>query len=129
MVARAAALVALSLVLVACASAERDRSTQIEPLLLAAGFQKRVADTPQKLAHLRTFPPLEMVPHVRKGSYYYVLADPEGCRCMYVGTEQAFEQYRGLVLKQTIAEDRVQAVGVDENSMLDWGLWGPSFWP
>lgn len=125
-----ALVVASALVLGACTTptAERGRVEQIEPLLLAAGFQKRVADTPQKLAHLRQLEPLKMVPHARKGSVYYVLADPNGCQCAYVGNEMAFEQYQGLVLKQTIAQDKVSATRVDEDSMLNWGIWGPSFW-
>jgi hypothetical protein len=129
---RSSILVVVSgLVLVACgmATAERDRATQIEPLLLAAGFQKRVADTPQKLAHLQQMEPLKLVAHARKGSVYYVYADPNGCRCAYVGNEATFEQYQGLVLKQTISEAKVSVAQVDEDSMLSWGQWGPSFWP
>ena len=85
-----AALLSLVVLLGACASAARQDASEIEPLLLAAGFKKRVADTPEKLAHLRALPALKMVPQQYKDSYLYVLADPEGCRCMYVGNEQAF---------------------------------------
>jgi hypothetical protein len=126
---RAQALVAALLALGACASAERDRSTEIEPLLLEAGFQKRVADTPEKLAHLRTMPALTLTTHVRRGTYYYILPDPQGCRCMYVGTEAAYEQYQALVLRQTMNQDKISATRADEESMLNWGLWGPSVWP
>lgn len=127
---RLPAAVALSgLLLAACATAERDRATEIEPLLVAAGFQKRVADTPQKLAHLQQLVPLKLVPHARQTSVYYVYADPNGCRCAYVGNEMAFEQYQGLVLKQTISQDKVSVTREDENSMMSWGSWGPTFWP
>ena len=118
-----------SLVLTACATAERDRAAEVEPLLVAAGFQKRVADTPQKLAHLQQLTPLKLVPHARLGSVYYVYADPNGCRCAYVGNQMAFEQYQGLVLKQTVSQDEVTLTREDENSMMTWGSWGPSFWP
>src|SRR5262245_26908502 len=117
------------LLLGACATGERDRAAQIEPLLIAAGFQKRVADTPQKLAHLQQLEPLKLVPHARKTSVYYVYADPNGCRCAYVGNEMAFEQYQGLVLKQNISDTKVSVTDVDENSMMGWGSWGPTFWP
>jgi Amidohydrolase family len=51
------AVLVSGLLLGACATAARDRAAEIEPLLIAAGFQKRVADTPQKLAHLQQIPP------------------------------------------------------------------------
>jgi hypothetical protein len=124
-----AALIAGGLALGACATAERDRAMSIEPLLVAAGFQKRVADTPEKLAHLRQLEPLKLVPHARKTSVYYVYADPNGCRCAYVGNEMAFEQYQGLVLKQNISETKVSVTEADESSMMGWGSWGTSFWP
>jgi hypothetical protein len=122
-----AGLIALVLLLGACASAERDQANQIEPLLLAAGFQKRVADTPEKLAHLQTLPALKMVPQAYKGSYYYVLPDPKGCGCMYVGNEQAFEQYEALAIRNTMAKDSIQRAAGE--TTLNWDLWGPSFWP
>jgi len=127
---RSSAVVVVSgLLLGACATADRDRATAIEPLLLAAGFQKRVADTPQKLAHLQQMAPLTLVPHARKTSVYYVYADPKGCQCAYVGNEMAFEQYQGLVLKQNISQTKVSVTQMDEDSMMSWGSWGSAFWP
>ena len=122
-----AALVALVLFLGGCASAARQDANEIEPLLLAAGFQKRVADTPTKLAHLQALPALKMVPQQYKDSYFYVLADPRGCSCMYVGSEQAFEQYEALAIRHTMAKDRIQRA--DGEATLNWDAWGPSFWP
>ena len=124
-----AAVAASGLLLAGCASAARDRATEIEPLLAAAGFQKRMADTPQKLAHLQQFTPLKIIPIARQASVYYVYADPNGCRCAYVGNEAAFEQYQGLVLKQTISQDKLTVTGADEADMMSWGGWGPNFWP
>jgi hypothetical protein len=122
-----AVLVSFVALLSACASAARQDASEIEPLLLAAGFQKRVADTPEKLAHLRALPALKMVPQQYKDSYLYVLADPEGCRCMYVGNEQAFEQYEALAIRHTMARDSIQRAGGE--ATLNWDAWGPSFWP
>ena len=121
------ACVILALLLAGCASAARQDASEIEPLLLAAGFQKRVADTPAKLAHLQALPALKMVPQQYKDSYRYVLADPEGCRCVYVGNEQAFEQYEALAIRHTMAKDRIQRA--DGEATLNWDAWGPSFWP
>ena len=48
-----------------------------EQLLSGVGFQKKVADTPEKLAHLGTLTPARrLVAHRRDGQLYYVYADP-----------------------------------------------------
>jgi hypothetical protein len=122
-----AALVSLVVLLGACASAARQDANEIEPLLLAAGFKKRVAVTPEQVAHLRALPALKMVPQQYKDSYFYVLSDPEGCRCVYVGNEQAFEQYEALAIRHTMARDSIQRA--EGEATLNWGAWGPSFPP
>ncbi len=44
----------LSVFLVSCAALQKNDVTDVEGLLTQAGFKKRLADTPQKLAHLKT---------------------------------------------------------------------------
>lgn len=125
--ARSGVVLAAVLLLGACASAERQDASEIEPLLLAAGFQKRVADTPEKLAHLRALPALRMMPQTYKGNYFYVLPDPAGCGCMYVGSEAAFEQYEALVIRNTMARDSIQRA--DGEATQNWDAWGPTLLP
>lgn len=63
-----------------------------EQLLTAAGFQKKVADTPAKLAHLGTLTPArKLVAHRRDGRLYYLYADPVVCNCLYVGTAAQYQ--------------------------------------
>ena len=111
----------------ACATAARQDANEIEPLLLAAGFQKRVADTPEKLAHLQSMPALKMMPQTYKGNFFYVLPDPAGCRCMYVGSEAAFEQYEALVIRNSMARDSIQRA--DGEATQNWDMWGPGALP
>jgi hypothetical protein len=60
-----------------------------EQLLTGAGFQKKVADTPEKLAHLDTLTPARrLVAHQGDDKLYYVYADPAMCECLYVGTRR-----------------------------------------
>jgi hypothetical protein len=63
-------------------------------LFTAAGFTVRYADTPAKLAHLRRLPPDKLVTKQRGGKMYYVYADPNICRCAYVGTSEAYRAYQ-----------------------------------
>ena len=96
-----------------------------EEFLAAAGFQKVVADTPAKAAHLETLTPARrMVAHRRDGRLYYLYADPEVCKCLYVGTA---EQYQ-LALEKRRESDEL--VAMQEHLDYDtgtWDLWAP--WP
>ena len=96
-----------------------------EQFLAAAGFQKMVADSPAKAAHLeRLTPARRMIAHRRAGRLYYLYADPEVCKCLYVGTA---EQYQ-LALEKRRESDEL--VAMQEHLDYDtgtWDLWAP--WP
>lgn len=62
-----------------------------------AGFKMREANTPEKMARLRSIPPHKFVPHRKNGVRYYVYADPTSCRCAFVGDETAMKAYRDMV--------------------------------
>ncbi|HXJ83534.1 MAG TPA: hypothetical protein VMS64_33210 [Candidatus Methylomirabilis sp.] len=81
-----------------------------ENLLTQAGFRQVPADTPSKMAHLETLPDHRLVARVHGGQKYYVFADPSGCKCLYIGRSQQYQNYRQLVQEQHQAE----ATAVDE---------------
>lgn len=96
-----------------------------EELLAAAGFEKKVADSPEKLAHLETLTPArKLVTHERDGHLYYVYADPETCKCLYVGTAAQYE----LALEKRRESEELVAMQqhVDDDAVI-WTLWAP--WP
>ena len=97
-----------------------------EQLLATEGFQKKVADTPEKLAHLETLTPArKLVARQRNGETYYVYADPAVCKCLYVGTAA---QYQG-VLDKRLENEQLQALQdhVEYYDPVLWSLWAP--WP
>ena len=103
---------------------DRWTTVQTEELLAAAGFDQRLADTPEKLAHLQTLTPArKLVAQERDGHLYYVYADPDLCKCLYVGTAAQYEQAR----KKKLANDEVVAVQDNQSVPIFWGLWGD--WP
>jgi hypothetical protein len=65
---------------------------QQENTLAAAGFQVHIANTAARQAMMNRLPANQFVARVHNGVTHYVYADP-GCGCLYVGTQQAFEQY------------------------------------
>jgi hypothetical protein len=94
-----------------------------EHLLAAAGFEMKLADTPEKLANLNTLTPRRtLVPQERDNRLFYVYADPDLCKCLYVGTSTQYQQ----ALQKSYASDQSIAVGQQLNA-LAWDLWEP--WP
>ncbi len=61
-----------------------------------AGFVVRVADTPAKLERLRTLPSRKFIRRVKTGQPYFMYADPDACKCVFVGDADAMKSYRGM---------------------------------
>ncbi len=94
-----------------------------EQLLANAGFHMKLADTPEKLANLSTLTPRRtLIPQERDNQLYYVYADPDLCKCLYVGTSMQYER----ALQESFANDQLIAIGEQLNA-LAWDLWAP--WP
>jgi hypothetical protein len=105
-----------------CAS-QQQLVGQKEDLLAAAGFQVRIADTPQRLAAMKTLPPNKFVMSVMSGQPVYQYADPLVCRCVYFGTQQNWDAYRQEIFAKQLA-DEAQMTALMNQSMWDWGPWG-----
>lgn len=110
----------------------QEQAAEVEPLLAAAGFRMLPADTPQKVAHLQKLPPLKLTPRLHNGQVRYAYADPYSCTCMYVGDEQAFQQYQRLALEKNIADEQRAAAMMNEDAAAEmqmdfWGPFGPWF--
>ena len=115
-------LVALSLSVTGCAAIRAHQTAETEQILAAAGFQVEPADTPEKLAHLQTLTPRKVVRDTRDGQPEYVYADPERCKCVYVGDEKRYQRYQELSLQKQIADEQLS----EERTY--WGPWGPWGW-
>ena len=118
------AVAGLTLIAVGCTSPQQ-QVAQKEDLLAAAGFQVRVADTPQRLAALKALPPNKFVTRVRNGQPVYQYADPLVCRCLYFGTQQNWDAYRQEVFAKRLA-DEAQMTAIMNQDTWEWGPWG---WP
>jgi hypothetical protein len=123
-------MIVLGAVLIAlggCATVGQ-RTVATEQVLSAAGFQMKLADTPDRVTSLRTLPPRTLVPQLREGQMYYVYADPQACGCLYVGTEAQYQQYQRLAFQKTIADEQLAAAREYQNATAVWGMWGPGPW-
>ena len=94
-----------------------------ENLLSAAGFQMRMADTPQKAAHLQTLTQRKVVPHQKDGQVYYTFANAQQGR-LYVGNAQNYQRYQELAAEQRMAQEEYMAEEMRQEEMMDWDMWG-----
>jgi hypothetical protein len=96
-----------------------------EDNLAAAGFVKRVADTPERQAMLTRLPIDQFVIRQNGTTIHYVYADPLVCGCLYVGTEQAFMQYQQNQQLANLASHEQMIAQMYEDAGWSWGAWGP----
>src|SRR5882762_11723084 len=101
-----------------CASPQQ-QVAQKEDLLAAAGFQVRVADTPQRLAAMKRLPPNKFVTRVVNGQPVYLYADPLVCRCVYFGAQQNWAAYRQEVFAKQLA-DEAQMTAMMNQEAWEW---------
>ena len=85
----------VSAIIMLCAwAASAQRATGM--LLEDAGFKMREANTPQKLERLRSLTPHKLIARQKNGVPYYLYADPDDCKCLFIGDKIAFENYRAM---------------------------------
>jgi len=126
-------IVTVPLVIASCAAMQQRQARQMEAILAEAGFQRKPADTADKVAHLSGLKPDQVVSFVKEGKRVYAYADPTGCHCLLVGDEQAYQRYHQLVDAPQIAQDQEMAAREDEDGAEDAGTdWeyanGPLWW-
>lgn len=117
-----------SSLLVGCASMLNSKDIETERLLSAAGFQMRLANTPEQLTALKARPQQKLVPQNHGDKVIYTYADAKVCKCIYAGTERNYNQYQKLALDRelTIRQQETAADNADAAmDMSSFGPWGP----
>jgi hypothetical protein len=108
-----------------CSAIERHEAEQTEQLLSAAGFQMRAADTPAKLADLERLQQQKLVRHDRDGEVTYVYADATGCKCLYTGDRESYDQFEKLRVQENVAQQEMMAAEMNQEAAMNWEMWGP----
>lgn len=102
---RIASLLIVSLIAVSCSFGPKpvvSSNRTIEGLLLEAGFVRNPADSPKKMERIMTEVQRKVIPVREEGQTYYLYADADFCRCLYVGNERAFNRFEELVYQRDI---------------------------
>ncbi len=110
--------------LTGCQTAEQRAERQAD-YLAAAGFLVRPANTPERQAMLNRLPPHKFVSEIDGDDVHYVLADPLVCGCLYVGTQDAYNQYRRDQQQRHLADQQVLAAQMYRDNAWNWSAWGP----
>jgi hypothetical protein len=105
---RLAIAVGAALVAAACANTG-GATSQKDDMLLSAGFVPKKADATARMAGLKSLPPHQFVARNRNGRTVYLYADPTVCGCVYVGDQNAYDQYR-IAARQTATDDQIRAI-------------------
>jgi hypothetical protein len=108
----------------ACAMMEAQQAKDTEQLLTAAGFKMKLADTPAKMAHLKTLTQHKIVPHQKDGVVYYIYADAANCQCFYWGQEQSYQNFMLLQEQQNIANEERMTAEMNQEEYLNWDTMG-----
>jgi hypothetical protein len=119
-----AAVLAPALLLGACVTPEQ-RVARTEDRLAAAGFVQVPATTPARQAMLQRLPPHRFLRSVRGDVVTYAYADPTQCNCLYLGTQEAYGEYRRAMEERRLANTRLLAAQIYSDANWNWGEWGP----
>ena len=113
--------------LISCAAMEAQDAEDKEQLLAAAGFKLQLADSPEKMAHLKTLTQQKIVTHEKDGKNYYVYADATTCQCLYLGDDSDYQRFQQLQIQKNIIQDQKMTAEMNENATMNWGIWGPGY--
>src|SRR4030095_11376541 len=126
---RSLPLTLVALALVGCSATSAPTPRTVKSNLVSAGFRGIVPDTPKKQEAIKRLQPRRLTEASRNGKRYYWYADPEGCGCVYVGSEGAYRRYdelaqaRDNVASDTADRKMLRTVEADEESPPDGRVW------
>ncbi len=79
----------------------------------------RPADSDEKFGQLRLLPPRQVVGRMKAGRRYFVYADPDYCKCVFVGDQRAMDAYGSIASRRLQQPDLVGSSGVSaENQVI-----------
>lgn len=99
--------------------------TQHEDRLSAAGFLVKPANTPERQAMLSRLPAHKFVRESKDDTVHYVYADPLVCDCLYVGDEQAYNQFKRDEMQRKLLDEQAMTAQMYTDNAWNWGAWGP----
>lgn len=120
------ASVLLALAALAACQSTAQRTTGVpNSMLTNAGFVAKRGTTANQMALVASLPPNKFVRQSANGKVTYLYADPSGCNCVHVGSQQAFQNFKGM---QNMVYDMNHLEfggGLDPDNIGDLSNWEP----
>ena len=115
----------LGLLSFGCAAKKAQIAMNTERMLRTAGFEIKIADTPEKMERLKGLAQRKIVPYPHEGKMLYLYADAASCKCVYVGTPEAYQRYVEYQVAQGIAENNARAAQANAAATTPYnaGVW------
>ncbi len=82
-----------------------------------AGFVMRTANSAKELEQIKKLPARRFITRTKNGQRYYLYADPELCKCVFLGNAIAFEAYRDM-RKRLPQPDVVPGSGINPTGVV-----------
>ena len=116
-------LLVITLLAMGCLKSPNQKAIDTERLLAASGFKMRLADTPEKLTHIKALDQRQILIHKSEGELLYVYVDAEHCHCVYAGSEEAFRRYKSLARDKKLSDEDRREADRGQAREMDWGEW------
>ena len=112
---------AVILTLTGCTISVKPTVAQREDMLVAAGFESKAADTPEKIEKLKALPQQKFIRQKVAGKLHYLYADASHCQCLYTGSEKEYQAYKQLARERKMGykEDLYEQQGEDSGPVFD----------
>ena len=113
---------ALTLSAWSCTIPTKPTTAQMEEMLVAAGFEFKKADTPEKMEQLKALPQGKFTRHEKNGKVTFLYADVLSCKCLFSGNEENYARYRELERERKVEhkEDLYEQQGEDILPPVGW---------
>ncbi|HXY76311.1 MAG TPA: hypothetical protein VEH54_05335 [Steroidobacteraceae bacterium] len=111
--------------LAACQTTQPPDYGAFEDQLAAAGFIMKPANTPDRQAMIARLPAHQFLVRQNGDTIHYVYADALVCDCLYVGTQQAYDQFRANQVAEQLATEQQLTAITYADSAWSWDAWGP----
>jgi hypothetical protein len=116
-------MLVLSFSLAAC-QLQQQATIQNDDNLSAAGFIVRIANTSERQAMLMRLPPNQFVRRVNGNVTHYIYGDPTVCGCIYIGSQQAYDQFQSNQMLDAVGAEKMDALMFYDTAW-NWDAWGP----
>jgi hypothetical protein len=115
----------LGIALGGCAAKNAQIAMNTVRMLRTAGFEVKIADTPEKMERLKGLAQRKIVPYPHEGKMLYLYADAASCKCVYVGTPDDYQRYVEYQVAQGMAENNARAVQANAAATTPYnaGVW------